>query len=323
MADAVPADEKADGAEPVENEEPSENEEPEFVDRYSGSALGTIDAETITLRSRTHVVVLAGAEGSGKTTVLTSIYEHLNQGPFAGFTFAGSRSLLGFEEICHLNRLASGGSQPDTQRTRLTDETKYYHLALRPGGPTEARRHVLLSAMSGELFRMAKDSHEEAKRLTFLRRADTLVVLVDGERLARPAQRTSAQADAADILEAVLEVNMVSPNCRVDIVFSKLDRITAAGQTALDFLAKAKDKFEMKFRSRVPDLSFRQIAARPTPLSVPESLDGGLAEAFVSWTTIVLPSSLDEHVSRSAPARADREFSKFGWRYFERMRIGR
>jgi hypothetical protein len=314
MADTVAAAAEVEGAEPVDAAEP------EFIELFSGVALSAADAEVITLRSRTHLVVFAGAEGSGKTTVLTSIYERLNLGAFAGLKFAGSRSLLGFEEICHLNRLVSGGTQPDTQRTRLTDETKYYHLALRAGEPAARRRDVLLSAMSGELFRMAKDSQEDAERLTFLHRADTIVVLVDGERIASYAQRTSAQADAADILESLLDANMVSPSCRVEIVFSKLDRITAAGQGALEFLAKTQEKFDGKFRARVPHLLFRQIAARPAPSSAPENSDGGLAAAFVSWTTVVPPSSTDEHLGGPAPARNDREFSKFGWRHFERTR---
>lgn len=309
MADAV-----AEGPEPVEEAVP------EFIELFSGAALSAADAEVITLRSRTHLVVFAGAEGSGKTTVLASIYERLNQGAFAGFKFAGSRTLLGFEEICHLNRLASGGAQPDTQRTRLTDETKYYHLTLSPIESATARRDVLLSAMSGELFRMARDSREDAERLTFLRRADTIVVLVDGERLATSTQRTNAQADAADILESMLDANMVSRSCRVEIVFSKLDRIIAAGPAALDFIAKTHEKFEVKFRGRVPHLSFRRIAARPAPLSVPDSLDDGLADALVAWTTLAPSSSTDEHLGQPAPTRDGREFGKFGWRYFERTR---
>ncbi len=312
MTDTVDESAEAKGAEPIEEADP------EFIELYSGAALSATDADVITLRSRTQLVVFAGAEGSGKTTVLTSIYERLNEGVFAGLKFAGSRSLLGFEEICHLNRLASGGTQPDTQRTRLTDDTKYYHLALRAAESQIERRNILLSAMSGELFRMAKDSQEEAQRLTFLRRADTIVVLVDGERLATTAQRTNAQADAADILESLLDANMVSPNCHVEIVFSKLDCIIAAGQPALDFLAKTQVKFEGKFRHRVPNFSFRMIAARPAPSSAP--VDGGLADAFVSWTTVVLPSSADEHLGQPAPAPDDREFSKFGWRHFERTR---
>jgi len=300
--------------------EPAEEAGPEFVELFPGTALGAAEAEVVTLRSRTHLVVFAGAEGSGKTTVLASIYERLSQRVFAGFKFAGSKSLLGFEEICHLNRLASGGVQPDTQRTQLTDETKYYHLALKGTEPAAARRDVLLSAMSGELFRMAKDSQEEAERLTYLRRADTIVVLVDGERLAAPAQRTSAQADAADILESLLDADTVSRSCRIEVVFSKLDRITAAGQTALEFLGKTQEKFEGKFRSRVPHLAFRQIAARPAPSSPAENLEGGLADAFVSWTTLLPP--VDEHGTPPAPSLDAREFSKFGWRYFERTRMG-
>lgn len=167
---------------------------------------------------------------------------------------------------------------------------------------------------------MAKDSQEDAERLTFLRRADTIVVLVDGERLADTAQRTSAQADAADILESLLDANMVSPSCQVEIVFSKLDRITAAGQPALDFLGKTKEKFEGKFHPRVPRLSFRNIAARPAPSSVPESSEDGLAEAFASWTTLPPSASHDEQQGAPAPSREEREFTKFGWRHFERAR---
>ncbi|PKM46861.1 MAG: hypothetical protein CVV05_00145 [Gammaproteobacteria bacterium HGW-Gammaproteobacteria-1] len=311
MADAVATEEKV---------ESTEEAEPEFIELFAGAALGAADAEVITLRSRTHLVVFAGSEGSGKTTVLASIYERLNQGPFAGFKFAGSRSLLGFEEICHLNRLASGRVQPETQRTRLTDETKYYHLALRPTELAGPHRQVLFSAMSGELFRMAKDSQEDAERLTFLRRADTIVVLVDGERLTNTAQRTSAQADAADILESLLDADMVSPSCRVEMVFSKLDRITAAGPPSLDFLDKTREKFERKFRGRVPHLSFRNIAARPAPSSVSGNSEGGLAEAFVSWTALSPPASRDEQEGAPPPSREEREFSKFGWRYFERTR---
>ncbi|MFO0578929.1 MAG: hypothetical protein U1A78_33415 [Polyangia bacterium] len=314
MADAAAADAKEEAIEPVQEAQH------EFIDLFSGMALGATEAEVITQRSRTHLVVFAGTEGSGKTTVLASIYEHLRQGPFAGFRFAGSRSLLGFEEICHLNRIASGGAQPDTQRTRLTDETKYYHLALRGTGPSAPRRDILLSAMSGELFRMAKDSQEDAERLTFLRRADTIVVLVDGARLANLTQRASAQADAADILESLLDANMVSPRCQVDITFSKLDLIIAAGQPALDFLVKTQEKFERRFRARVPQLAFRKIAARPEPSPEQEDSDGSLAKAFVSWTTSVPPSAQDEHQGGPAPSYNEREFSKFGWRHFERTR---
>jgi len=293
-------------------------EDPTFVEFFSGGALSAADAEAITLRSRTHLIVLVGAEASGKTTVLASIYERLNEGPFAGFQFAGSRSLLGFEEICHLNRLVSGGAQPDTQRTIPADVASYYHLALKATKDGARRRHVLLSAMSGELFRMAMDRREDAARLTYLRRADTIAVLVDGARLAVPEQRANAQAEAASILESLIDAHLVGPNCRVEFVFSKLDRVNAGGQEALDFLNKTQEKFETRFRDLVPSLYFRKIAARPDPSLSSDGLDTGLPDAFASWTSLQ-PASR-ESWTLPLPSAAEREFSKFGWRHFAQFR---
>jgi hypothetical protein len=289
---------------------------PAFLDLYAGNELSSEDANAVTLRSPTHLVVFAGAAESGKTTVLASVYEQLNDGPFAGFQFAGSRSLLGFEQICHLNRLASRGTRPDTPRTVPADEAAYYHLALRRAEPGAPRRHVLLSAISGELFRLAKNSREDCERLTFLHRANTVVVLVDGARLAVTAQRTNAQSEASSILESFLDAKMLGSRCRVEFVFSKLDRIVEAGDAAVEFLNATETKLKMKFGDRVPHLAFRRIAARPEVEPSGAPLDDGLAEAFTAWTTPV-------HVVAGETPQVDppsdaREFAKYGWRYAAR-----
>ena len=313
MADVLAKDASEDSAAPT-----PAAEGPKFVELFAGAALSAADADAVTLRSQTHLVVFAGAVGSGKTTVIASIYELLSQGPLAGLRFAGSRSLLGFEQICHLNRLASGGAQPDTQRTIPAEEASYYHLALKGTEDDARRRHVLLSALSGELFRMAKDSREDAQRLTYLRRADTIVVLVDGARLAVLAQRTNAHTEAASILESFIDAKMVGASCRVEFVFSKLDRVNAGGQAALDFLGKTQEKLEAKFRDLVPILSFRRIAARPDPSVCSDGLDTGLSDAFASWTSP--QPAATESWRLPAPSVEDREFSKFGWRHFEQSR---
>ena len=271
----------------------------------------------VTLRSPAHLVVFAGAAESGKTTVLASVYERLNEGSFAGFQFAGSRSLLGFEQICYWNRVASGGTRPDTPRTVPSDEAAYYHLALRGAEPGAQRRHILLSAISGELFRLAKNSREDCERLTFLHRANTIVVLVDGARLAVTAQRTNAQSEASSILESFLDGNMLGSRCRVEFVFSKLDRVVEAGEAAVDFLNTTETKLRTKFGDRVPYLAFRRIAARPEvePSRVP--LNDGLAEAFTAWTTPVLPVGAGT-APQDAPPSDAREFAKYGWRYSAR-----
>jgi hypothetical protein len=306
MADAASADAAA-AITPTVEEAAST-----FIEFYAGNELTSEDADAVTLRHPTHLVVFAGAAGSGKTTVLASIYDRLNEGPFAGYRFAGSRSLLGFEQICYLNRLASGGTRPDTPRTIPSDEAVYYHLALRRTVSGVQRQHVLLSAISGELFRLAMNSREDCERLTFLHRANTVVVLVDGARLAIPAQRTNAQSEASSILESFLDAKMVDSRCRVEFVFSKLDRVVEAGDAAVEFLNTTERKFRTKFGDRVPHLAFRRIAARPDVGPSGVTLNDGLAEAIIAWITPSVAEASAE--SQDAPPKDAREFAKFGWR---------
>lgn len=313
MADALAIEAKEATA------EAAVRDEPEFIELFTGNELSAVETEAITLRWPTQLVVFAGAEGSGKTTVLASVYEHLSRGSFAGFQFAGSRSLPGFEKICHANRIASGGTRSATERTIPAEEASYYHLALRETGACGQRRHVLLSALSGELYRWARNSREECEKLTFLHRADAIIVLVDGARLASTEQRTNAHADAAGILDSFLDAKMVAPGCRVEFVFSKLDRIREAGESALAFLKQTQEKLEATFRTRVPQLTFREIAARPAPSAASEELSDGLAAAFATWIASKPASTVEGWQAPALPSDA-REFSKFGWRYFEQSR---
>lgn len=289
------------------------------VELFAGYEMRAAETEDITLRWPTQLIVFAGAEGSGKTTMLTALYEHLGRGSFAGFDFAGSRSLLGFEKICHANRIVSGGTRPTTERTIPSDEAGYYHLALRENVGERRRRQVLLSALSGELYRWARNSREECEKLTFLHRANTIVVLVDGEKLASLEQRVNAHVDAAGILDAFLDAKMVPSDCHVEFVFSKLDRIRAAGDLALAFLKQTLEKLETKFRARVPQLVFRELAARPGPSNEEEELSSGLASAFAIWAVPQPRAAIDAGRGPQPPSDA-REFSKFGWRRAEEGR---
>lgn len=283
------------------------------VELFAGSELSGGETEDITLRWPTQLIVFAGAEDSGKTTMLAALYEHLGRGSFAGFDFAGSRSILGFEKICHANRIISESLQPTTERTIPSYEAAYYHLALRETNGARRRRQVLFSALSGELFRWARNSREECEKLTFLHRANTIVVLVDGEKLASMERRNNAHSDAAGIVDAFLDANMVPAGCQVEFVFSKLDCIRAAGDVALAFLKQTQEKLESKFRPRVPQLMFRHLAARPRPNADHEELADGIGSAFAKW--ISPPERSENDGGREpAPSSGVREFSKYGWR---------
>ncbi|MCE9635842.1 MAG: hypothetical protein K8T90_09070 [Planctomycetes bacterium] len=289
------------------------------MDLFAGYEMSGAETEDVTLRWPTQLIVLAGAEGSGKTTMLAALYEHLGRGSFAGFDFAGSRSLLGFEKICHANRVVSGGTRPTTERTIPSDEAAYYHLALRETSGDRRRRQVLLSALSGEQYGWARNSREECEKLTFLRRANAIVVLVDGAKLASLEHRNSAHTAAAGILDAFLDAEMVPSGCHVEFVFSKLDRIRGGGDVALGFLKQTQDKLEAKFRAHVPHLAFREIAVRPGPTNDDEDHAKGLASALATWASPRTPSRFDDERAMR-PSSDAREFSKYGWRRSDEAR---
>jgi hypothetical protein len=286
---------------------------PEVAELFAGYEMSPVETEDVTLRWPTQLIVLAGAEGSGKTTMVAALYEQFGRGSFAALDFAGSRSLLAFEKLCHPNRVLSGAVRPTTERTIPSDEAAYYHLSLREANGERRRRHVLLSALSGELYRWARNSREECEKLTFLRRANVIVVLLDGEKLAVPETRVNAHADAAGILDAFLDAQMVSRGCQVEFVCSKLDRIRAGGDSALAFLKQTQQKLAKKFQARVPQLAFRELAARPSPSNDDKEFGERFATAFAAWTVVAAAIPSDSG-GVPPPPRAAREFSKFGWR---------
>src|SRR4051794_26972191 len=62
-----------------------------FVDLPTGEALTEAQSAEITRQGITRVVIIAGPTGSGKTTILTSLYESFLEAPFGNFFFGGSR----------------------------------------------------------------------------------------------------------------------------------------------------------------------------------------------------------------------------------------
>jgi len=228
----------------------------------SGDALDLSSASAITATARARLIVIAGAEASGKTTLITALYESFQAGAFAGFLFGGSSSLAGFEQRCYRARIASGADVADTTRTKI-DQPRFLHLIVRKSETGDGRQHLLISDIAGEVFRLARDSTTECKKLGFLVRADTLVVLVDGEKLAVLKTRAEATTDAFSLIRSCLDAEMVGAATNLMIVVTKWDEVQAAGESATGYVDHMDAEAALRFRSRVKRLSFLRIAARP------------------------------------------------------------
>jgi hypothetical protein len=230
----------------------------------SGEALDTEDV-SLFLRSRPATfIAVVGDKDSGKSTLLCALYDRFLRGPFSGFSFVGSRSLIAFERRSHYSRLESGRSVPDTPRTSISEGLKYFHLALCTEGAPSTRRDVLFSDRAGETYSRARGNSTIIESLVEIPQADSVVVLMDGRRVADPLERSSALQSVRQTLRAFLDNGALTTKSVVDIVTTKCDLIAADKESAAidQALRLFEDRLRVDFTPRLRALSFWQIAAR-------------------------------------------------------------
>jgi hypothetical protein len=172
-----------------------------LLDLPHGKGLQRADTAAITKRALTSVVLFAGTADCGKTTLLATLHLLFQDGPFAGYNFAGSDTLVGFEDRVSLTRTASGRSTPTTPRTTVSE---YLHLRVRRGGCSHPIRDVLLCDLWGEDFKEAKDNVDACRNLTIIKTAHRFVLLVDGGKLAKAESKQSAKNDPLVLLRNCL-----------------------------------------------------------------------------------------------------------------------
>jgi Double-GTPase 2 len=179
-------------------------------------------ANVIAARHRPTVLVLAGGVGCGKTSVYAGLYERLGRGRFAGWMFAGSSTIPGFEERCHYWR-KSAGRTPGMKHTQGM-ALPWLHIRLRDVARERQAHDFLLGDFDGELFEQLVRNEVQPAELRFLRRADHLGVVVDGEEIADAAARPAAQNELSRLIAQLAKNPSAAPPSFI-LVVTKLDVI--------------------------------------------------------------------------------------------------
>jgi hypothetical protein len=251
-----------------------------LVDLSHGRGLKAREAEAITRHALASVVLVAGTAKSGKTTLLASLFLLFQKGPFAGYLFSGSDTLIGYETRNYFALCASKRVKPTTPRTVFSE---YLHLRVRTEDLSRPSADIVLCDLSGEDFRAAKDSSDDCKKLEVLRRADRVVFLVDGGKVADPASRQRAKNDPMTLLRNCLDSGMLDQGTAVDVLFTKWDLVEAseAKDDAFAFANHVTEEFERLFAERVRVLRIARVAAHPFEADLP--LGYGLEDLFPAW----------------------------------------
>jgi hypothetical protein len=288
--------------------------ESDFVALPSAEPMPARDLGLVTAQDETTVVLLAGPVASGKTTVLVSLYELLNEGPVGGLLFAGSKTLIGFERICHPNRAASALQAPATLRTNPSSPTAFLHLRVADtAGERPRMASLLVSDVTGEAFDEARDvANPTIIPKEVWRRADILCIVLDADKLSVATKRQTVRAHARSLLRSARESKLLQPRCKLQIVTTKWDLVVNS-QTE-DFVTETESLLKEQFGPSFESVSAHRIAARPTSTR--------MAYAYG------VPSLLTEWVSRprSKPVvaipddQARSGINSFARRFWERER---
>jgi Double-GTPase 2 len=289
-----------------------QQDEAEMVALPDGLDFTPATASRITRARLTRVIVIAGDQDSGKTTLVSSLFDRFQEGSFAGYLFAGCRTLPGLERRCFPSRIASERVHSDTIRTPRGDGQSLLHLKLRVEDLSRPTQDLLLSDISGEFFRDACDSTEGCQQLKVLRRADHLILCLDGEKLASNGLRHEAFNMGKLLLQSTLDAEMIGQHTFVDVLFTKRDLLgPLEGSNALNYLNKIRQGLKTEFAGSLGRLRFFEVAARPTVAGFP--LAYGLDRVLPSWvedTPFYTQPQLNE-LRAIAASLAQTEFDRY------------
>jgi hypothetical protein len=231
-------------------------------------------------RSGARIIVLAGDVESGKTTLLVSLFERFHEGPFCGYDFAGSRSLLAFEQRCHDSRAASQAEVPETQRTELST-SGFLHVCVR--GDDRRRHELLFWDFTGEVYQRARDSLLDAEQLQVVGSANHFALILDGNQLAQPRLRAVAVTHARTLLRSLVEAGVLAYTTPVDLLVTKWDEVVGSDprDETVIFTEAAVARLLAEFGSQFAHIRVYRVAARPQAADLPFGF--GLDDLFAHW----------------------------------------
>jgi len=235
---------------------------PATKDLFSGRQMSLEQTRQITYNSKATLVFILGEADSGKTTLLATIYDMFQLGYFSNYTFAGSLTQLGFEERCHLSRAVSGKSSPETQRSQFSDGFSFLHLAIKKASDLHKTPiHLLISDISGERIKNARDSSVDMAGLETVKLADHILLVIDGGKLAVNRLKHATIINSNTFILKALDNGIFNDRTELKIVISKWDLLEA--NTTFDF--ESLERELKKHISRLSKIEIYKVGARATP----------------------------------------------------------
>lgn len=249
----------------------------------SGEPLTPEDVDRFLMRRPATFVTIIGERNSGKTTLICAIYSLFLRNSGNPFEFVHSKTLIGFEKRCHHSRLASGRAIPDTPRTSISDGLNFFHIAIVNKTNQHKRIDLMISDRAGEVYQAARINTTKITELIEVNKANFIVILLDGERLADPLKRSNAMQAVRQTIHSFTDAQALTQESYVQVILTKTDLLeNIPNKTEFE---KQFDFFQTKllddFGSRLKKLEFLKISARALDNEVKQGQ--GVLELLSTW----------------------------------------
>lgn len=250
----------------IVTEDSQENNKPTIGKKlFTGSELRLHEVPLVTNKFSCEFVLLLGDKDSGKTTLLSTIFDLFQTGYFKTYIFAGSLTQKGFEIRSHLSRVSSGLTKPVTERTKAL-EFRVLHLAIKEA--EQKIKHFLISDISGETIKLARSSSSAMKEhIEELKHANHIFYIIDGEKL-NIQNRTKTLNDAKIFIKSAIDNSIFTQNTVLKILISKWDLVEQDFNLENVVISTLNERFA----KHLNEIQYLTVASRP---SEPSNLDLG------------------------------------------------
>jgi hypothetical protein len=196
---------------------------------FAGFELGVEDAMTIMRARYAHVIGVLGDTNAGKTSFLLSLYLMASSGRLPqGYQFSGSMTLPGFEARAHhIRRWRSGPIPRDlADHTSLSDprQPAFLHLGIDRLGEKNDRLELLFTDLPGEWTRELINRAASGERMSFLRRADGIILVIDATQLESDRRHSEIQ-NSKHLLSRLSQTIRIDPATPIVILVAKCDEL--------------------------------------------------------------------------------------------------
>ncbi len=215
---------------------------------WTGLAFSLNELSLVSFRTNPIIIGVVGKADAGKTTFLAMVYTLLlNGSTLKDYDFAGTKTILGWDELHHRLKLKRG-SVPFPPPTPVSSN-RLYHFALR--NKDEQLKDLLFSDASGEVFSLwsinREDENAESARWIYSN-SNAFILFIDCEALIE--QKNLAKRE---IMRIAKQMSHDLKNRPVIAVWSKADKIN-------DVLPALRESLKLELKNSFSNFNEMEIS---------------------------------------------------------------